>query len=148
MKSRSRKFFEAKNFTDRFDITSIKYLPEYKNDNQSALARKMVPDGFKYNVLSPKSIPTTKFGKEIRESNLEVRKNNSLSPGHYDVINHHSNVSVANIKVLDQVREMNKDAKLLPQFEEILNNKSEAVRTAYRLKGGQFPKDIRKNNQF
>lgn len=146
IKSKSRKLFEAKDFTNRFDITSIKYLPEYKNDNQAALARKMVPDGFKYNILSPKSIPTTKFGKEMRESNLEVKKNNSLSPNHYDIIRHYSNVSVSNIKVLDQVKEMNNDAKLLPQFEEMLNDKNEAIRTAYRVKGGHFPKDVRKNN--
>lgn len=134
---------------DRFKITGIQYIPEAQMGAQYYHSANKVP-GSKYNLDQPfKRDTSPKIGSQERESNNPVKQTAILSPQYYDTISQYSNVSIKNLQMLEQIKRLRgSDEQLLPQFEQALSNRNQAMKTSYRIKGGAFSKTPRLNNQF
>ena len=87
---------------------------------------------------------------ERRRSNEPVEQTVDMSPHTYDTVNGYTNVSVSNLRVLEYAKRKNERSgeKLLPQFEQALQNKTKNTKSIHRVKGGGFSKSPRKNDIF
>ena len=124
--AQSMKHYNARDFTDRFDITSKLAYPEYMKDNQMGFSSRNVP-GPIYKTFMPKRDTSPKIGTEPRKCVNPIKRNDNLpSPHTYDINSNYTNVSVKNLNMYESVAKLNqvsntkesRTSLLLPIFEQ------------------------------